>query len=454
MAEKAHRQGSALRIYQIAAILALGWLAGRLPGLLSANEQEQQQLRAAVGKDAASSAVSAAAAAPGADLAAEVAARVAAQVAEQTVSRLIAAGWGPGWGAGGAALTGAPAARETVVRVVTEAAPPAMHSSMAAPMPPAWAIAPSAPAAPAGESALSAAGPPIEPGAGPEANSEAGSEAGSGAARAHRLATAGYQALRAGDRRQAVALLGEAARLAPEAEGAAQWRADSAQLTKRWSIAGYILSRSGGANDPLAASPVLGGGQAGVAAGYVLNPLAATRLSVVGRVSAASRANGGLDQETAEAALGLRLQPFRNVPLAIDAERRFALGLVARNGWAARLSGGGSAEAGLAGRPFRIDGYGEAGVIGFRQTALYAGGQLRAGTPLLSLGQVTIDGGAGLWGAAQRDYGRTVSRLDVGPSAQFRIQPWPFRAQVDYRLRAAGNALPKSGPVITVSGEF
>lgn len=448
MAELFRREGSALRVYQIAAILALGWLAGRVPGLLSANHQEQQQLRAALGAGEAGAA-GAPLAGGGADLAAEVAARVATQVAEQTVSRLIAAGWGPrtmpllempAQRTAGALYDMPPQGvppRETVVRVVTEVAPAQQ----------AWAIPPAVPAALAGAGAA-------EPPAAPQGPPQRAPAAGANAERAHRLATAGYAALRAGDRRQAVALLDEAARLAPGADGAAQWRADSAQLSKRWSIAGYVLSRSGGPSDPLAASPVLGGGQAGVAAGYVLNPLAETRLSVIGRVTAASRANGGLDNETAEAALGLRVQPFRGVPLAIDAERRIALGLISRNGWAARLSGGGTARVQLVGLPFRIDGYGEAGAIGFRETALYAGGQARAGTPLLSLGQVTVDGGAGLWGAAQRDYGRTSSRLDLGPSAQFRIEPWPFRAQVDYRWQAAGNARPGSGAVITVAGEF
>ena len=433
------RSGSALRVYQVAAILALGWLAGRLPGLLSANDEAKQQLRAAIG----STAGPAKAADDQAMLAADVAARVAAQVAEETIGRLIAAGWGPRnlSLAELPALPGAGPPRETIVRVVTEAAAPVPAP---APVQQAWSIPPaSPPAAPAG------------PVAAPQSLAAAARPVGDGrASRAHGLATAGYAALEAGNRREAVALLDEAARLAPDADGAGQWRADLAQLTKRWSIAGYVLSRSGGVNDPLAASPVLGGGQAGVAAGYVLNPLADARVSVIGRVSAASKASGALDNTTAEAALGLRLQPFRGVPLAIDAERRIALGVVARNGWAVRVAGGDSRDVQLAGRTFRVDSYGEAGAIGFRQTALYGGGQLRAGTALLSLGKVTVDGGAGLWGAAQRDYGRTSSRLDVGPSAQFRIHPWPFRAQVDYRVQAAGNAVPKSGPVITVSGEF
>lgn len=443
MSEPGRHAGSALRIYQITAILALGWLAGRLPDLWSANEVKQQQLRATLsplGADPAYAAVP-----TDATLAADMAARVAAQVAEQTISRLIAAGWGPAL-PGGSFEQRAGVARETVVRAVTEVAP-----SPAQPAFQGWSIAPAAAPAtsdyilspvPAEPAAMAQAPTPV-----PTINP--------GAQHAHQLATDGYAALQAGDRRKAASLLQQAVETAPNAQGAPQWRADAAQLTRRWSIAGYMLSRSGsGANDPLAASPVLGGGQAGVAAGYTLNPLADARVSVIGRATAASKSNGALDNETAEAALGLRLQPFRGVPFAIDAERRFALGWVARNGWAARISGGTTEDVRLGGRVVRVEAYGEAGAIGFKDTAIYAGGQMRGGTPVLTLGKIAMDGGAGVWGATQKDYGRTVSRLDVGPSAQFRIEPWPFRAQVDYRFRTAGKALPDSGPVITVSGEF
>jgi len=34
------------------------------------------------------------------------------------------------------------------------------------------------------------------------------------------------------------------------------------------------------------------------------------------------------------------------------------------------------------------------------------------------------------------------------------VDPWPFYAQVDWRARVAGNALPGTGPVLTVAGEF
>ncbi|MCG2842420.1 hypothetical protein L6Q21_15690 [Sandaracinobacter sp. RS1-74] len=430
MAETPVRQGYALRVYQILLVLALGWLAGRWPDLVAENARERAMLEQAIGLERPAFASS-----PPQDetvlLAADVAARVAAQVADETIQRLIAAGWGPREAGPLPVVAQAGPPRETVVRVVSEAAP-------AAPM---WSLPLAAPAP-------EARAVPVPPAPAPPPVDAAG-------ARAHVVATNGYAALQAGDRRRAVALLTEAVRIAPDAPGATQWAADARQLTRRWSVAGYVLSRGGGVGDPLAASPVLGGGQAGAAVGYTLNPLGEARVTLMGRLSAAAGPNGGLDGETAEAALGVRVQPFRRVPVAVDVERRFALGTYSRDAWAARLSGGASGEAKLAGRRLMLEGYGEAGVIGFdEEPALYAGAQLRGATPVMALGKVAMNAGGGVWGAAQRDYGLTVSRLDVGPSAQFQVQPWPFRAQLDYRFRAAGNALPGSGPVVTVAGEF
>ncbi len=438
MAESTTRQGHALRVYQILFVLALGWLAGRLPGLLAENDAERLRLSEAMGLEqpqARQEAFPSGTDVDTAQLAADVASRVAAQVADQTISRLIAAGWAPpGASPKFLAVGDFPAVpRETVVRVVSETAPAPLH---------AWSLPPMAAAPEAPVAVPPAAKPPVRPGNG-------------AADRAHEVATSGYAALKAGDRRQAVALLAQAARMAPDAPAAAQWEADVRQLTRRWSIGGYVLSRGGGGSDPLAASPVLGGGQSGAAVGYTFNPLSRSRVSLVGRVTAAAGPSGGLDSETTEAALGLRVQPFRHVPVAVDVERRFALGTYSRNAWAARVSGGDTKTVKVAGKRLRLEGYGEAGVIGFEaEPAIYAGGQARGGTPIATIGNVALDAGAGLWGATQRDYGVTASRFDLGPSAQFQVKPWPFRAQVDYRIRAAGNALPGSGPVITVAGEF
>jgi hypothetical protein len=425
--------GRALRLYQVVLILLLGWAAGRIPQWFSDAEAERARLTAALGVAAPASAGD-----DTARLAAEVAAEVAARVADETIARLIAAGWAPR----GAApelppqriiveTVGGGRAPETVVRVVAEQPQQPLWTGFRYDLPPGQGGAQPAGKAPAPEA--------------PKAS-----------AKAHATASAGYAAIRAGDLKEGVRLLKEAEAMDPEAPEAKAWGADVKQLTRRWSLAAYTLSRGGGLGDPLAASPVLGGGQTGAALGYRINPLGQARVSVIGRLTAAAGPNGGIDSETSEAALGLRLEPFRKVPVALDVERRFALGLYARNAWAARVSGGAQGTVKAFGRGVKLEGYGEAGVVeGFEDTTdIYAGAQGRGGVPLFTVGRTSFDAGAGVWGGTQRSFGVTASRLDLGPSARIRVEPWPFFAQVDYRARVAGNAVPGSGPVLTVAGEF
>lgn len=431
-------EGRALRTYQLLLVLAAGWALGRLPQWLEAETAEAVKLASALSPSAPVEA------APDreqlARMSAGIAAQVAAEVADATVARLIAAGWGPG---GATAATPqrivleAPRRlppQETVVRVVTE---PQSAGWFGYSLPPgqAQAAAASAPVP-------SAPPPTLPPSISPEA---------------HATATAGYAAIRAGDLKQGVGLLKAAEAMDPNAPQAESWRNDVKQLTRRWSGGGYVLTREGaGGGDALAASPVLGGGQAGIALGYRLNPLGKQRLSVIGRVSAAAATQGGLDGETTEAALGLRWEPSRKIPVAIDVERRFALGTYSRNAWAGRISGGAQHETRAWGTRLKLEGYAEGGVVeGFTDTPdLYAGAQVRAGVPLFTLGRTKIDAGAGSWGGAQRNYGVTASRLDIGPSSRVWVGPWPFYAQIDWRQKVAGNALPGSGPVLTVAGEF
>jgi hypothetical protein len=428
-----------MKAYQIALVLLLGWAAGRLPQWLTDSAVEEAQLQAVLEPAAARAATGSDAAV--ARMAAEVAAQVAAQVADETVARLVAAGWGPRG-------SEAPVQRivlevprgvvpEQRVRIVTETTPQVLDVRYS--LPPATGQAASgstAVAEPVGKAAEQAA---------PRAASPA----------AYAAAAAGYEAIRAGDREQGVRLLKSAVAMDPQAPQAADWEAEVRQQTRRWSVAAYSLAREG-SGEALAAAPVLGGGQAGAAVAWRVNPLGKQRISVVGRVTAAAGPEGGIDGQTTEAALGLRWEPSREIPIAIDVERRFALGLYGRNAWAARVSGGAQKEVGAFGQRLKLEGYAETGVVeGFTDTPdVYAGGQLRGAVPLFRLGQTRFDAGAGAWAGVQRSFGVTASRLDLGPSARIRIMPWPFFAQVDYRARVAGNALPGSGPVLTVAGEF
>ncbi len=425
------RNGRALRAYQVGLVLLLGWAAGRLPAWLDDGAAEANRIETAMGLGIAEPA--AASEMDTARLAAEVAARVAAQVADETIARLVAAGWAPG--GGGAApppqriileTRGGPP-QESVVRVITEAQPPSMLDVRYD--------------LPAGTPTAAARPVPAAPDP--------------ASAQAHAAATAGYAAIRAGDYAQGVRLLKSAQAIDPKAPEAGAWADDVKQLTRRWSVGAYALSREG-TGEALAASPVLGAGQMGAAVAWRVNPLGKQRISLFGRYTVAASPDGGIDSETGEAALGVRYEPSRKVPVAIDVERRIALGVFSRNAWAARVSGGGQGSIPAFGRRLDLDGYGEAGVVeGFTSTPdVYAGAQGRGSVPLFQLGRTRFDAGAGGWGAVQRSYGLTASRLDFGPSARIKVDPWPFFAQIDYRARVAGNALPGSGPVLTVAGEF
>lgn len=250
------RNGSALRVYQILMVLAVGWLGGRLPQMLEDSWAEGDRLSAALAPDAAAAAASVDAG----RIAAEVAATVAAEVANETVARLIAAGWGPGGQVQRIRIEQAPAPRpvETTVRIVTES--PKALQTIDYSLPPG-----SAPAAPA----VKPAPPPPAPTVGLQA---------------HAVATQGYAALDEGRRREGVGLLKAAIEMAPDAPEATAWAADVKRLTSRWSVTGYTLARGAGTSDPLAASPVLGGGQSGGAVINTLDPLAQRPVSIVWRL--------------------------------------------------------------------------------------------------------------------------------------------------------------------------
>lgn len=247
---------------------------------------------------------------------------------------------------------------------------------------------------------------------------------------AFRLAEAAYARLAAGQRRQAAALFDAALAAEPANR---QWQRDRAALGRRWQLGGFSLVRDAGAAGP-AASPVLGGGQMGASIAFLPDPLARRPLALVARANVAA-GSAGVAVETAQAAIGLRqtLRPG----VTLSAERLIALGAATRGDWTLRLAAGG--EAG------RFSGYGEAGVLG--SGGLYGGGQ--ASARLFRLGPATF--AAGSWASLQTGT-PDVWRVDVGPSvaAQWR----GLRLQADWRQRVAGNALPGSGPVVTLSAGF
>jgi hypothetical protein len=203
----------------------------------------------------------------------------------------------------------------------------------------------------------------------------------------------------------------------------------------RLSLSSWAMVRSKPGAQGLATSSTLGGSQAGARLLWRFHPNVAASL----RTSSPINSQRGM-----EAALGLRYQPLRSIPLAVTLERRHAFGRFAgTSGFA------GFVEGGLYGRPMplgtRLDAYLQAGAVGFRDRLWFVDGSATLTRPIWR----SFSGGLGVWGAAQRD----LNRLDVGPRLSMPVGR-RMRAHLDYRHQLMGNAQPGSGAVMTIAADF
>jgi len=152
---------------------------------------------------------------------------------------------------------------------------------------------------------------------------------------------------------------------------------------------------------------------------------------------------GGVVRQ-AEVAGGVRWQPLNKWPVAITAERRQSFGRdKGRSDFAL------FAEGGLYQRPFyagfNLDAYLQAGMVGVRERDLFADGSATLTRPIWK----QLGGGFGVWGGAQPG----LYRVDAGPRLTWRVGN-KMRVHADYRQRLAGSAAPRSGPVLTLAGDF
>jgi hypothetical protein len=190
----------------------------------------------------------------------------------------------------------------------------------------------------------------------------------------------------------------------------------------------------------LAPGGTLGGSQGGLRLLYRLNGDPARPFALSARLySPASSLRG------AEVAVGLDWKPSARLPVHVLAERRQPIGRDGRSAFAVALHGGVDERPLALG--FRLDAYGQAGVVGARSRDLFADGAARVTLPVRGLRV-----GAGIWGGAQPG----VSRLDAGPHASVRlpIAGEQVRLAAEWRLRIAGDARPGSGPVLTLGTDF
>ena len=221
----------------------------------------------------------------------------------------------------------------------------------------------------------------------------------------------------------------------PEAAAIAGQTAD-----RRWSGSAWAFLRGGGRATMLSPGQV-GGGQAGGRILYRID----RHLSAAARISTAI---GGIRQT--EAAVGFDWKPVETLPVHLMAERRIAIDRGGRNAWTMGAAGGVDDVRIASG--WRLDAYGEAGVVGAHRRDLYADGAARIARAINLGGGTSLAVGGGAWCAAQPG----AARLDVGPSVVLRL-PVEHRAiavALDWRERVLGHARPGSGLALTVATDF
>ena len=184
-----------------------------------------------------------------------------------------------------------------------------------------------------------------------------------------------------------------------------------------------------------------GGSQAGAILSY--RPL--PEISLYGRLSAAL---APFSQQ--EIALGTRIQPVRNLPVALHAEQRMDASSGDTAGTAFYATGGTGPDPIV--EKFALETYAQGGyVLGHNETYFFDGSAtLRR--PVAEFDGNRLAVGAGVWAGGQRQ----ISRLDVGPHASLELPLGTAltRIAVDARVRVAGNARPGSGAALTVSTSF
>jgi len=207
----------------------------------------------------------------------------------------------------------------------------------------------------------------------------------------------------------------------------------------RLQLTAWVMLRSQSAGTAgtrsLASGGSLGASQAGSRLTYNFNR----------RIAATLRSTTDVGRRGGELAAGVRVQPIGGIPVWIDAERRQRIG---------RFGGGRSAfalffEGGVYDRPmpleFLLDAYLQGGVVGVRSRDKFVDGGLTLTRPVYK----QFSAGVGVWGGAQPG----VYRVDAGPRVTMRVRR-NVRVHFDWRQRLAGNALPGSGPAVTLAGDF
>lgn len=207
----------------------------------------------------------------------------------------------------------------------------------------------------------------------------------------------------------------------------------------RLQLTSWALLRNGLGNSALAQGGTLGGSQVGARLTYKFTPQIAASLRF-------SSSAGGV--RGAEAAAGVRWQPFRAIPVALNVERRQRLGRFGGRSDFAAFAEGGLYQLPV-GLGFDLDGYAQAGMVGVKNGDWFADGSVALTRPLWR----NLSIGGGLWAGGQSNGPDALYRVDAGPRLTYAVRR-NVRLHVDYRQRLVGDALPRSGPALTIAGDF
>lgn len=218
---------------------------------------------------------------------------------------------------------------------------------------------------------------------------------------------------------------------------------------RRWSADGWMLLRDGGVAGPVTgpARATYGASQLGAVVRYRLIPDSGHQPTAYLRGTAAL-----VNPFDKEAATGLSVRPISGVPVTIAAELRAG---ELSSEFRVRPAVVAVTELPPQKLPFEFRGeaYAQAGYVGGKGATPFIDGQLRVDRAVAQIGRGELRAGAGAWGGAQEG----ASRLDIGPAAILGVpvtDTASARLAVDWRFRVSGNAVPQSGPALTLSAGF
>lgn len=217
----------------------------------------------------------------------------------------------------------------------------------------------------------------------------------------------------------------------------------------RWSGDAWLLWRQGGdsAGTGSVLLPSYGANQVGAVLRYRLAPGSGYRPTAYVRAYGALNGTG-----EREVAAGFSARPVPAVPVMVMGEAR-----------ASHFAGGTThlrpavtlvtelAPVMLPGA-MRAETYVQAGYVGGTASTAFVDGQFRLEHIAARSPHAEIRLGGGVWGGAQTGAGR----MDVGPTATvaFNTAKAGAHVSVDWRFRVAGNAMPGSGPAVTLAAGF